>query len=317
MRHAEIGLIVKTWNTGEWLRRCLDAIIAASPLPREIAVVDLGEDELSHVYARDLAERHDVRLQWLPIGHRLAPGIANRRALEALSTRLIGLLDDDIVVPRNWLGPLTSILLDPGVGLVAPIRPDPFLAYPGRDESTEGVLDDLKKGLEGIPDLVKTYTHGRSLEDFGREVQRVNDLPRELAVEFPSFLSSCCLGISRGAIEAAGGIADPVFSAGYGSEDVDLTWRVLQAGYAAIRTSDVFVLHFRHTSLEANHVDYATELAAANRLLYARWRKQLLTWGRDRLRRGDDRDDLTRRFIVRELFRNTEFDGDLFRSSRR
>src|SRR6185295_16873864 len=130
------------------------------------------------------------------------------------------------------------------------------------------------------------------------------------AIEFPSFLSSCCLGMSRSAIEAAGGIADPVFSAGYGSEDVDLTWRVLQADYAAIRTSDVFVFHFRHTSLEANNVDYATELTSANRLLYARWRKQLLAWGRDRLRRGDDREDLTRRFIVRELFRNTQLEGD-------
>ena len=314
---APIGLIVKTWNTGESLRHCLDAVVSACLLPREVVVVDLGDDRPNHAYATDLARLHGIQLHWLPIGHRLAPGVANRRALEVLSTPLIGLLDDDVVVPRNWLGPLMSILKDHSVGLVAPIRPDPFLIYPGRDESTEGVLDDLRHRLARSSDVVETYTGGRSLEELGGDVQRANGLPREAALEFPSFLSSCCLGLSRIAIEAAGGIADPDFSAGYGSEDVDLTWRVLRAGYAAIRTSDVFVLHFRHTSLEANEVDYSTEITSANRVLYAKWRPQLLAWGRDRLRRGDERADLARRFIVRELLRNTEFESDLFPPSRR
>jgi GT2 family glycosyltransferase len=291
--------------------------VTASLLPREIAVVDLGDDRLTRAHARDLANRHALQLHWLAIGHRLAPGIANQRAFEVLSTPLIGLLDDDVVVPRNWLGPLTSILMHPGVGLVAPIRPDPFLAYPGKDESTEGILDDIRTQLARISEIVESFTDGRSLEEFGREVQRANGLPRESALQFPSFLSSCCLGLNRIAIEAAGGVADPIFSAGYGSEDVDLSWRVLRAGYAAIRTSDVFVLHLRHTSLEANRVDYASELIAANRVLYARWRKQLLAWGRDRLRRGDDRADLARRFIVRELFRNTAFESDLFPTTAR
>ena len=312
-RHAPIGLIIKTWNTGAATRTCLDAIARASVLPSEVAVVDLGDDPTTRAYAIELARRHNIHLSWLAVGYRLAPGVANLRAFDTLSTPLVGLLDNDVIVPRHWLGPMISILLGAsGVGIVAPIRPDPFLAYPGRDDSTEAILDDAKARFSAIPEIIEIFTGGRSLEELGREVQRANDLPRESSITFPSSLSSCCLGMTRLAVAAAGGIADPAFSAGYGSEDIDLTWRVLRAGYQAIRTSEVFVVHLRHTSLQANQVDFPFELANANQLLYQHWRKQLLAWGRDRVRRGDNREDLAHRFIIRELFRNTTFETDLF-----
>jgi GT2 family glycosyltransferase len=311
-RHAPIGLIVKTWNTGEVTRLCLDAVVGALILPSEITIVDLGNDLETRVCATALAERLGISLHWLAVGHRVAPGVANRQAFETLSAPFVGLLDNDVIVPRHWLDPIMAILREPSVGMVAPIRPDPFLACPDRDDSTEAALDDLKSRLDSIPEVIAAFTGGRSLEEFGREVQWANDLPREATIGFPSALSSCCLAMSRAAIDAAGGIADPAFSDGYGSEDIDLSWRMLEAGYQAVRTSEVFVVHLRHTSLVANQVDFAAELSSANRLLYARWRKQLLGWGRDRLRRGDDRDALSQRFIIRELFRNTTFASELF-----
>jgi GT2 family glycosyltransferase len=316
-RHAPIGLIVKTWNTGAVTRLCLDAITDAILLPSDIAVVDLGDDPRTHAHAIELADRHEIRLLWLPVGHRLAPGPANQRGFDVLSTPLIGLLDNDVIVPRHWLGPLVSILQTPGVGLVAPIRPDPFLVYPGRDDSTEAFLDALKNRFDSIPEVIEAFTGGRSLDEFGRDVQRANDLPRESTITFPSSLSSCCLGLTRVAIDAAGGIADSAFSDGYGSEDIDLSWRVLRAGYQAVRTSDVFVIHLRHTSIAANEIDFAAELTAANRVLFALWRKQLLAWGRDRIRRGDSKEGLGQRFLIRELFRNTALGTELFPASGR
>ena len=41
------------------------------------------------------------------------------------------------------------------------------------------------------------------------------------------------------------------------------------------------------------------------------WRKRLLAWAAERRRAGDSLEDLARRFLVRELVRNTSFGADL------
>ncbi|MGH2459990.1 MAG: glycosyltransferase family 2 protein, partial [Chloroflexota bacterium] len=89
MTTLPIGVIVKTWNTGEHTRACLDRVAHANDLPEELAVVDLGDDAATHRYLEELTERSGIRLHWLSIGRRLAPGEANRRALAALSTPLV------------------------------------------------------------------------------------------------------------------------------------------------------------------------------------------------------------------------------------
>ena len=308
---APLSTLIKTWNTGEATRLLLDAICGADLLPEEIVIVDLGADGETHAYAEALCERHGIALRWLPVGHRLAPGAGNRLALDAATSPLICLLDNDVLVPRNWLGPLVALLEDPEVGLVAPVRPDPFLAYPGRAESTEAGLDAINARGLPLAEVAREFTGGLSLAELGRAVARANALDTVTPLDFPSSLSSCCVAFDRAIVEAAGGIADPAFDAGYGSEDIDLTWRVLAAGYECLRTSEVFILHFRHTSLRANGLDFDADLRAANVVLYARWRKRLLSWARGRLLAGDSLDDLARRFIVRELMRNTVFGEEI------
>lgn len=274
-------------------------------------MVDLGADRATRDYAEERTARASIRLHWLPIGRRLAPAEANRRALDVLSTPLAALLDNDVVVPRGWLGPIVAQLTVPRVALVAPIRPDPFLQYPGRSESTEAFLDALKSSGRSLPEVVEAFTGGISLDRFGAAVAEANHLAGAVSLEFPSSLSSCCLGFDRAAVDESGGVADPIFDGRYGSEDIDLSWRVLEAGYEIVRTADVFVLHLRHASLEANEVDYRAELRAANEVLYGRWQRRLRSWARARILAGDRPADLSQRFIIRELQRNTAFGRDL------
>lgn len=306
-----IAVLIKTWNTGECTRLCLDTLVQADDLPDELVVLDLGDDEVTRRHIEAQAKHHGISLRWLPVGHRLAPAEGNRLAFEASSAPYVCLLDSDVLVPRNWLSAAMPLLTVPGVGLVAPIRPDPFVRYPGREESTETVLDDIKRGGASFTQIANAFTGGAPLDVFGRAVQQANGFERTVTVEFPSFFSSCCLFFDRTVIEEAGGVAHPAFDRTYGSEDIDLSWRVLAARYSLVRTADIFILHFRHTSLMANQVDYEAEIKAANRILYTRWRKQLIAWAKTRHWAGDSLEDLSRRFIIRELVRNTTFAEDL------
>jgi GT2 family glycosyltransferase len=306
-----IGVLIKTWNTGECTRLCLDTLVRADDLPDELVVVDLGDDTMTRRHAEALADEHAIELRWLPIGQRLAPGEGNRLAFEASSAPYLCLLDSDVLVPRNWLAVAMPLLADPNVGLVAPIRPDPFVRYPGREESTEAILDEIKRGGGSFAEIAHAFTGGAPLDEFGRAARQANGFEHTVTIDFPSFFSSCCLFFDRAVVEEAGGVAHPAFDRSYGSEDIDLSWRVLAMGYSLARTADIFILHFRHTSLEANQVDYQSEIVAANRVLYARWKKRLIAWAVARSRAGDSLDDLSRRFIIRELMRNTSFAEDL------
>ncbi len=109
-------------------------------------------------------------------------------------------------------------------------------------------------------------------------------------------------------------MADPRF-AGYGSEDVDLCWRIGEAGGQVARTPAVYVHHFHHASLADNAADPAEALLVANRILYDKWRERLLGLCQAELAAGGSlREYLSRHFIFGPLARHTTFLGDLDRA---
>ncbi|MBI3968203.1 MAG: glycosyltransferase family 2 protein [Chloroflexi bacterium] len=316
MTQAPLSVIVKTWHSGEYTRACLASIAEAPTRPADVVVVDLGDDDDTEGFARALLPSAGVDLVWLPLNRRLAPGPANRLALEHASAPTVALLDNDIVVPTNWLDRLLPQLEHTNAGLVAPARPTPALRYPGRDASTQTVLQrlvaDTQPSGPAQPDtIVSVFTEGAGLEALGRAVQAENDIPKRERVGFPAFLSSCCLLARRSTIAAAGGIARPEFDAGYGSEDVDLSWRVLDLGLDLIQCNEVFVAHFRNASLRRNRVDVESELRVANQTLYALWRAPLLAWVEAQLESGTSPEQIASEFILRELAQRAVLCADL------
>ena len=126
----------------------------------------------------------------------------------------------------------------------------------------------------------------------------------------PDFIGTCCALLDADFVAATGGIADPRF-AGYGSEDVDLCWRIGERGGQVARTAAVYVHHFHNSSLIDNEVDGEAKLCTANRILYAKWGPTDRAGAGGNPTREFAAGILSAHFIFQPLSRHTTFIADL------
>jgi GT2 family glycosyltransferase len=118
------------------------------------------------------------------------------------------------------------------------------------------------------------YSKGLTIEKFETQLKLfAPDRPIVLDTP-PDFTSSCCMLLERNFLESSGGISDPVFSQ-YGSEDIDLCWRIGCNGGQIAKLPDVYIHHFHNSSLLANKVDVRLLLRKSNKILYTKWKEYL------------------------------------------
>ena len=191
------------------LDRCLSALGRDYP----VIVVDDGSRQAGEIAG--LCRRHGATLIRRPRSG--GPGPARNDGLAQVSTRLVAFLDSDCVAGPEWITSLAAHFADPLVAAVAPrVRP-----------------------ITG-PGSACRYLGARAPLDMGPQEGRVLPLTRL------SYVPTAALLVRRAALAADGPAAGPPgagppgdtpsgagpFDAGlrYG-EDVDLVWRLAEAGW--------------------------------------------------------------------------------------
>jgi mycofactocin system glycosyltransferase len=173
----------------------LDRALAALGRGYPVIVVDDGSADPAAV-ARACA-RHGARLVRRPAAG--GPGAARNDGLALVTTSLVAFLDSDCVAGPDWITGLAPHFADPLVAAVAPrVRP---LVRPG---------------------AAGRYLAARSPLDLGDREARVAPLTRV------AYVPTAALLVRREAIAAPGRGFDPALRYG---EDVDLVWRLHEAGW--------------------------------------------------------------------------------------
>ena len=170
----------------------LDRCLSALGAAYPVLVVDDGSRDPDATEA--LCRRHGARLHRRPVSG--GPGPARNDGLAAVTTPLVAFLDSDCVAGPGWIAGLAAHFADPIVGAVAPqIRPVTGPGAAGR------------------------YLSARAPIDLGPRGSRVAPLTRL------AYVPTAALLARRDAV--AGGF-DPGLRYG---EDVDLVWRMTEAGW--------------------------------------------------------------------------------------
>lgn len=314
-----VSIILKVWNAPRHVKLCLEGLLQNTTSPFELIVVDNGSKPRLNGWLADRAEA-DARIRLVTNRLNQGPGFANRQGAGLARNRLVCLLDSDVLVPPGWLERLVADFdVTPNLKLLAPLQPEEAAVYPfdGETPDSRQAWYGVKRRLPQANPLeqLAAFTRGLSLADFELEMRKANPPGVRLVSAPPDFVSSACLLVDRDFALQAGGIADPAFRL-YGSEDVDLCWRVGAAGGLVGKTASVYVHHFLGASLESNDLKRAAALAQANVLLYAKWKERLLALAARHA--TDDIDALTayleQHFIYSALARNTTFIDDLRQS---
>ncbi len=308
-----VSIIMKVWNAYDHVRLCANTLLRNTETPFELIVVDNGSQPDVLRYLRDLAEA-DARVRLIENRVNLGPGRANRQAAAQARGAWICLIDSDVLVPRGWLSRLLAVAArHPEVRLLAPMRYHQTIDHPFEPASSLEAWFQVKKANPRLSPLRQFYAYSRglSIDEFDRLM--CGEKPPELkTIESPpAFTGTCCALLDARYVASVGGVADPRFE-GYGSEDVDLCWRIGQNGGQVAETGAVYVHHYHHSSLIDNAIDGEAALRKANQILYEKWQGRLLALAEVEISRiGSARDYLSSHFIFQPLSRSTSFIRDL------
>jgi mycofactocin glycosyltransferase len=188
--HRDVTVVVPVRDNIFGLRRLLSTL-------RGLRVIVVDDGSVSAVQLSDLSGVH-CKLEIVRHERSKGPAAARNTGLAACETDFVAFLDSDVVPRRGWLEALLGHFSDPAVGLVAP----------------------RIVGLSNGDNLVARYEAVRSSLDLGRREAPV------VPYGTVSYVPSAAIICRRSALSDLGGFDETLGS----GEDVDLCWRLVEAG---------------------------------------------------------------------------------------
>jgi mycofactocin glycosyltransferase len=192
-----VTVIIPVRDRAGMLDRCLAATGAQYP----VIVIDDGSADPGAIAA--IAARHGAAVRRRAASG--GPAAARNTGLAGTTTDLIAFLDSDCVPPPGWVSELAAHFADPLVGAIAPRIVAPTISPTASPAAR--------------------YAAVRGSLDLGPRPARVQPASRV------SYVPTAALLVRRAALDAVSAGRDPFDPALRYGEDVDLVWRLHEAGW--------------------------------------------------------------------------------------
>ena len=216
-----VSIIVVSYNNLVFNRLCLESVLAnTSGTEFELIVVDNGSSDGTGAYLKELAGLN-ARIKILFNEKNLGFAAACNRGLSVACGDVLVLLNNDTIVPPNWLIGLLERLQDPSVGMAGPVT--------------------NRCGNEAQIEV--TYSTYGELVAFSHELGRIQ---KNQTLELP-MLIMFCVAFRKNVYEIVGSL-DERYEVGL-FEDEDYCIRLTRAGFRMVCAEDVFVHHFGQASI--------------------------------------------------------------------
>jgi len=239
VKTGQIAVMVLNWNGRVWLRPCLDALLRQSGVAFDPWLIDNGSRDGS----LDLVREQFPDVRTYGIADNLGFGAAYNRAIAAIRSPWIALLNNDTVVQPGWLAALAGELSEHpeaaavGSKLLYLDRPE-VVNHAGGRLTTLGAAYDVGLGQLDGPGFDKPDITGCA--------------------------TGAAMLIRRDAFWAVGGFDDRYFAY---FDDADLCWRWWLAGYSVRYQPAARVLHAYGGSTGAGRASqFRVQLCQTNRL---------------------------------------------------
>lgn len=216
MSRALVSVAIATAGRPSWVRRCLESLLVGDNLPHEIVIVDQSDDGATEATVAELgSDLIRYLAQWPP-----SLSQARNSAFAAARGEYVAFIDDDTEVPVTWIRSLEAVL-------------EKF-EFP---DAVYGEVRDPGKRPVDLP--VSTFAVDR---------------PRVwTGVVHPNKLGyGCQIIVRRAVLESLGGFDERLGPGSRfpGAEDMDFNYRLLRAGFRAVTTPDVWLLHHQRRPAE-------------------------------------------------------------------
>lgn len=231
-----VSVIVVSYNSLRTIAPCVESILRTLSQDDELIVVDNGSRDATPAYLeligqQEPQERFRLILSKENIGY---AGAAAKAARVARRPFLI-FVNPDTTVFDSWIERLLMpMLADTNVAATGPVS-------------------NFAAGLQNV----RAYLQGDRERVAVDEVrQHLQEAWGDRTVETP-LLIGFCLAVRRSAFEEVGGLDESLF---LGNDDLDISWRLRQAGYKLAVVPSVFVLHQGQVSFRSEPAARTTYL---------------------------------------------------------
>jgi GT2 family glycosyltransferase len=233
----KVSVIILNFNGINFLKACLESVLAQSFSDFEIIFVDNGSVDGSLNFVKN--EFRDERIKCYSTGENTGFAGGNNFGLKYAQGEYIVLLNNDTLVENDWLKYLyETIISDENIGAVQSLV------------KTEGVSE-------------KYYLKNGTLNLLGHNIMEVFDIDENGIGEIFQ-LNGCSLIISRDLINKLGGLFPDEYFA-Y-AEDSYLSFKIKFAGYKILHTSRSVVKHLGSATTKDFRSSFRTHLQERNRL---------------------------------------------------
>ncbi len=200
-----VSLIIPVYNQLQYTQQCIESIARCTEISHELIVIDNGSSDGTREFLSTLSARVITNERNLGCAKAWNQGVC------AGNGELLGILNNDILVTRDWLDNLVQFMKRTGHGIVSP-------------SAREGRLDyDLESYAA---EFVKQCASATRSQTYGG-----------------------CMLIRRHVFDRIG-LFDEDYAYGT-CEDIDFLWRAKEAGFSVGMTGSVLIHHFGMVTQDA------------------------------------------------------------------
>ncbi|MEZ6139979.1 MAG: glycosyltransferase family 2 protein [Zavarzinella sp.] len=220
-----LSVVIPSYRRADLLQDCLESVCSYAPHGTEIIVVDDGSkngiiSSVAKMFASVQVVRNAVSLGFC--------GAVNR-GISAAQGTIIELLNDDTIVTPGWADSALSEFTDPAIGCVAPL-----VLIRGNSRQDRVQIDSAGDHY---------HLGGFARKRFHRKLLKEKNLQREIV-----FGASASSAFYRADLLRLVGGFPELFQAYF--EDVDVSWRIRNAGWKTLFTPHSVVWHHVHGSYQ-------------------------------------------------------------------
>jgi GT2 family glycosyltransferase/Flp pilus assembly protein TadD len=243
-RTSLVSIVILTFNQLDKTRNCIESIEKHTPEPHEIIFIDNGSTDGTVDWLKEISTCNDT-YSLIENGENRGFAAGCNQGIEAARGEYVLLLNNDVVVTKDWLSGLLECLhATPDAGIVGPM--------------TNNI-----SGIQQIPDA--HYSSPAELDEFAAKF-RLNNRYRR--IPYRRIVGFCML--FRKSLANAIGLLDEGFGTG-NFEDDDFCLRAAIAGYRNSIAGDVFIHHVGSASFRGNNLDYISSLSDTGSYFREKW----------------------------------------------
>lgn len=222
-----IAFIVLTWNSAEFISRCVTSILQIKSFDIKLLIVDNGSTDGTRDIVRAFA---DPRIVLLPQDRNLGTTQSRNIALRQIGeAEYVCVLDSDTQVNEAAIQTMVQCLQeDSSIGAVGPTM-----------VSSSGAVQLSGRNLPTLPIKLAKACPVATVQKKGCE-REVPITPIGGGLQDVPYLLSACWVLPRKTIEEVGVFDERIF---YAPEDVDYCVRIWKAGYRCVLCHNARIVH--------------------------------------------------------------------------